>query len=150
MPSFSVDGAINSLELTARVTVNDVKINISFGVDGEKDRVDARRLYALWLRFGARRSGRVKNATTLLVKSAPQRLGAAIHAVPSCKPVPDGLSMLEFRLQTFLTRFDPSAAPTHPKRESTETEDLIGFHLGFRHSGLMGRQIPRLFINKIH
>ena len=54
MPSFSVDGAINSLELTARVTVNDVKINISFGVDGEKDRVDARRLYALWLRFGAR------------------------------------------------------------------------------------------------
>ena len=42
MPSFSVDGAINSLELTARVTVNDVKINISFKVDGEKDRVDAR------------------------------------------------------------------------------------------------------------
>ena len=104
MPSFSVDGAINSLELTARVTVNDVKINISFKVDGEKDRVDARHLYALWLRFGARRSGRVKSATTLLVKSAPQRLGAAIHAIPSCKPVPDGLSMLEFRLQTFLTR----------------------------------------------
>ena len=33
--------------------------------------------------------GLTVNATTLLVKSAPQWLGAAAHAIPSYKPVPD-------------------------------------------------------------
>ena len=47
-------------------------------------------------------------------------LGAAVHAIPSYKPVPDGLSMVGFRLESFLSRFkilveDARRRPANPE-----------------------------------